>query len=173
MGKKSTINISNIKGNVRLNQVKGNMNQAGVDIVKGNKTTNADNNIFNGFKQENDKQQFIVELEKLRTVMRDMRNEIIAIDCENEDDKDEIFSALIAQINALKQAKQQVEEIPIGEQATTEQTHSIQDYIESTHEIIERAQTFGETMEDLTMKLTPLIAAAQPMLMTIKSLFGF
>ena len=39
MGKKSTINISNIKGNVSLNQ------------VKGNKTTNADNNTFNGFKE--------------------------------------------------------------------------------------------------------------------------
>lgn len=66
---------------------------------------------YNGFKQEEDKQQFISELENLRKLMRNIRDEVSAADGVDEDDKDEIFADLIKQINDLKAAKQQAEEI--------------------------------------------------------------
>lgn len=166
-------NFGNVAGSVNINEVKGDLKQAGGDIVDGDKITHSGNtSSYNGFKQEEDKQQFIAELEKLRTAMRSIRDEIAAAESVDEDDKDEMFSDLLEQIKALKEAKEQAGEIPVGEEASEEQSRSIGDYIEQTGEIMDRAEAFGESVGELSLKLAPLIATAQPALMTLKSLFG-
>lgn len=165
------INIGNVGGNVSLNTGNGKMQQADGDIIGRDKITNTDNS-YHGFKQEEDKAQFITELENLRTLMRSVRKEVEDGSDIDEDDKDEMVLALMNQIKALKEAKQQVADIPAGEEATEEQTRSIGDYIDTTNDIMERAETFGETMGELSLKIAPLVVAAQPMLMTVKGLFG-
>ena len=171
----SNMTIGNVGGDVTINTVKGDMNQAGGDIVGGDKITNTGNttSTYNGFKQEEDKAQFIEELENLRGLIRDVRGEVEASDELDEDEKDDIILELMNQIKALKEAKEQAEDISVDEEATAEQTRSLSDYIESTGSLMERAQSFGEKMGELSVKIAPLIALSQPILMTAKRLFGF
>jgi hypothetical protein len=59
---------SSTKGGIHIGSA-GNVNMsAGGDIVGGNKVTT-----FNGFRQDDDKQKFLQQIEELRATLRDLQ----------------------------------------------------------------------------------------------------
>jgi hypothetical protein len=73
--------------------------------------------------------------------------------------------AVMQQTQALKEVKEQAANLPAGQPAAPEQTLSLTDCLEKTGKLMEKAQSFGEKVAELTIK-------AAPVLTTLKSLFG-
>ena len=67
---KAGFNIGSVGGNVSVS--------AGGDVVAGDKvtTTTSTTTITNGFKQEEDKQQFVRDIEDLRNALRELQTKI-------------------------------------------------------------------------------------------------
>jgi hypothetical protein len=171
--KKSNFNLGNISGNATVNQADGNITQAGGDVVGHDKITTTDNStVYNGFKKEADKEQFVTELEGLRTLLRSVKSEIETVDGLDGDQRDEISLELMQQIKALKEVREQAVALPTGQQATPEQTSSLSHCLESTGQLMSKAQSFGEKLAELNLKVTPLIEKVAPALGVLKSLFG-
>jgi hypothetical protein len=164
--KKGNFNFGNISGNATVNQAGGDINQAGGDIVRGNKITSTDNSTnYIGFKKETDKEQFLTELENLRSLLRSVKGEIETSHSLDEDKRDEMSLALIQQTKALKDVKEKVITLPAGKEATPEQSSSLSHCLETTGELMDKAQSFGEKVAELSIK-------AAPVLVMLKSLFG-
>jgi hypothetical protein len=164
--KKGNFNFGNVSGNVTVNQAGGDINQAGGDIIGRDKITTTDHSVnYIGFKKEADKEQFLAEIENLRTLLRLMKNEIEANQELDEDKRDEISLALMQQTKVLKEVKEQAVILPAGQEATPEQTNSLVHCLETTNELMDKAQSVGEKIAELTLKATPF-------LVTLKSLFG-
>ena len=164
--KESSFNFGNVSGNVTVNQVKGNLNQAGNDIIGRDKITTSDNSThYNGFKKEQDKEQFLDEIENLKALLRSVKNEVEASDKLDEDEKDEISLQLMQQTKTLKEVKEQAESLPAGQEASEEQSLSLTECLDKTGELMDKAESFGETIAELTIKATPV-------LVTLKTLFG-
>lgn len=165
--KDSSFNFGNVSGNVTATQAGGDINQAGGDIVGRDKITTTDNSTttYNGFKQEQDKEQFLSEIENLRALLRSVKGEVEDSDKLDEDKKDELSLELMQQTKFLRTVKDQAADLPTGQEAPKEQTLSLTDCLEKTETLMEKAQAFGEKAAELTIK-------AAPMLATLKSLFG-
>lgn len=165
--KESNFSFGNVGGNVGITQAGGDVNHAGGDIVGRDKITTTDNSTttYNGFKQEQDKQQFLTEIENLRTLLRSVKGEVETSAKLDEDKKDEMSLELMQQAKALKDVKEQATNLPAGQEAPKEQTLSLTDCLEKTGTLMEKAQAFGEKAAEFSIK-------AAPMLINLKSLFG-
>src|SRR5260370_39788726 len=96
------------KGGFNIGSVGGNVSvTAGADVVAGDKvtTTTSTTTITNGFKQEEDKQQFARDIEDLRDAMRELQIKIQEAAGVSQDDKDRIVAEVMQLVIALKTAK--------------------------------------------------------------------
>jgi len=103
---KGGFNIGSVGGNVTVS--------AGGDVVAGDKvtTTTSTTTITNGFKQEKDKQQFVRNIEELRTALRELQTKIQEAAGVSQDDKDKIAAEVMQQVIALKTAKEEASSLP-------------------------------------------------------------
>jgi hypothetical protein len=166
--KESSFSFGNVSGNVTVNKAGRDINHAGHDIVGRDKITTADNatTTYNGFKKEQNKEQFLTEIENLRTLLRAIKGEVEASTKVDQDQKDELSLALMQQAKALKDVKDQAANLPTGKEAPEAQTFSITDCLDKTKNLMEKAEAFGEKAAEFTIKATPILAI-------LKSLFGF
>ena len=157
--KESKFSFGNVSGDVTVNQ-------AGGDIVGRDKITTTDNSAnYNGFKKEQDKEQFLSEIEKLRALLRSIKGEVETSDKLDEDERDEMSLELMQQTKALKEIKEQAANLPAAQEASSEQSLSITDCFEKTDKLMDKAEAFGEKVAELSIKATPA-------LVMLKSLFG-
>src|SRR6266571_5572792 len=94
-GKKGGFHFGNVGGNVKIT--------AGGDIVGGDKT--ATTTIQKGFRGEEQKQQFEVQIEQLRDALRAIKAEIEANPALSNDEKEEATGEILQQVKALKEVK--------------------------------------------------------------------
>src|ERR1700732_3230832 len=86
------------KGGFNIGSVGGNVSvSAGGDVVAGDKvtTTTSTTTITNGFKQEQDKQQFVRNIEELRTALVELQSKIQEAAGVSQDDKDKIAAEVM------------------------------------------------------------------------------
>jgi len=103
-------------GGFHFGNIGGNVSQnAGGDIVGGDKTTTTTTQI--GFAGEEQKKQFHSEIEQLREALRAMKTEIETCASLDQDEKDEVISEILQQVNALKEVKEKTAAVPPGKAA--------------------------------------------------------
>src|SRR6266478_2454244 len=104
------------KGGFHIGSVGGNASfSAGGDMVAGDKVTQTTTTttINNGFKQDDDKQKFLQQIEELRATLRELQTKTAEAPGLSQDAKDEITTEVLQQVNTLKKAKDEAAGLPV------------------------------------------------------------
>lgn len=162
---KAGFHIGSVGGSFSVN--------AGGDVVAGDKvTTSSTTKITNGFRQEENKQQFTQNLEELRTALREIQTKIQGAAGVSQDDKDEIVSAVMQQVNALRTAKEEAASLPVAQQASPDQGKRIAGYLQSTETVLDKVNDLGAKTIEIGTAVKPYIQKALPLLLSARMLFG-
>jgi TolA-binding protein len=165
------------KGGFHFGNVGGDVDMdAGGDIVAGDKTTTTTTTttttITYGFKQEEDKAEFLKQIDELRTMMRQIRSEIDDLEGVDDDEKDDLVMEIGQQVKDLKTVKEEAEETTAGEEAPKEKAKLVGEYLDKTTTIMEKLKKMGEATAAATEKLAPYVVKALPLLASVRHLFG-
>jgi hypothetical protein len=111
------------KGGFHIGAVGGNASfSAGGDMVAGDKITQTTTTatVNNGFKQDDDKQKFLQQIEELRATLRELQAKTVEAPGLSQDAKDEIAAEVLQQVNALKKAKDEAAGLVVARQPPPE-----------------------------------------------------
>jgi hypothetical protein len=165
-GTKGGFNFGNVGGNVGVT--------AGGDVVGGDKvtTTTSTATITNGFKQEEDKQQFGRDIEELRSALRDLQTRIQQVPGVTHDDKDKIVAEVMQQVNALKTAKEEADSLPVAQQGPPDKSKRIANYLDTTKTLLDKVSELGAKTVEIGAAVKPYVEKALPLLLSARVLFG-
>src|ERR1700745_3218887 len=95
------------RGGFHIGTVGGNASfSAGGDMVAGDKITQTTTTtVTKGFKQDDDKQKFLQQIDELRATLRELQTKTAEAPGLSQDAKDEIAAEVLQQVNTLKKAK--------------------------------------------------------------------
>ncbi len=158
---KGGFNFGNVGGNVSI--------EAGGDVVAGDKTTTT--TITTGFKQEQDKQEFIQQLEELRKQLRQVKSEIEDAEGIDEDEKDAIVMEVMQQVKALKTAKDEASLLPAQQEPSQEKREAIEAPLNAVNSIVSKVSAVFDKAADIGGKVRN-INNLLPILLTARHLFG-
>jgi predicted phage gp36 major capsid-like protein len=161
------------KGGFNIGSVGGSVSvTAGGDVVAGDKTTTTTTTITNGFKQEEDKQQFVRNLEELRSALRELQAKIQGAAGVSQDDKDKIVAEVMQQVNALKTAKEEAGSLPVAQQGPPDQSKRVANYLDSTKTLLDKLNDLGAKAVEIGTAVKPYVERALPLLLSARVLFG-
>ncbi len=151
--------------------------QADGDIVTGDKTTTTITTtttatIIHGFKQEEDKVEFVKQIDELRGMLRKITSALDDVEGLDEDQKDEVTMEVLQQVKNLKEVKKEAEETPAGKEAPKEKAKVMGEYLDKTTTLMEKLKKMGEATAAATEQLVPYIVKALPLLASARHLFG-
>jgi len=149
------------------NVVKDTSVAVGGDVVGGDKSVTTI-----GFQKEQDKQEFIQNVEELRGELRKIKSAIEADKCLDEDDKDTIVMEIMGQINGLKTVKEEANEIAAQQEPEPEKANKLEEYLTDTLKTIEKVESIGETVVDFATTIAPYVKKSLPLLLSARHLFG-
>jgi pimeloyl-CoA synthetase len=160
------------KGGFHIGTVGGNASfSAGGDIVAGDKITQTTTTtVNNGFKQDEDKQKFLQQMEELRATLRELQAKTAEAPGLNQDAKDD--AEVLQQVNVLKKAKDEATGLPVAKQAPPETLQVIERGLESTGTVLDKVTTLCERAVGLGEKVEPYVSKALPILLSARHLFG-
>jgi len=160
--------FGNIGGNVNMN--------AGGDIVGGDKntttTTTSNQVIQKGFKDSNDKEEFLNQVKEFQGMMRDIKKEIEKNNDIDEDEKDDLVMEIMSQIKALKTVNQEANDISPGSEVEEEQSSTFEKRFDQTSQFIDRIAEFANKTKSISEKITPTVKRMLPILSSARHLFG-
>ncbi len=163
------------KGGFNIGSVGGNLSvTAGGDVVAGDKvtTTTSTTTITNGFKQEEDKQQFVRDIEDLRNALRELQSKIQEAPGVSQDDKDKIVAEVMQQVNALKTAKEEADSLPVAQQGPPDKSKRVANYLDTTKTLLDKVNELGAKAVEVGATLKPYVEKALPLLLSARVLFG-
>jgi hypothetical protein len=163
---KGGFNIGSVSGNVSVN--------AGGDVVAGDKvtTTTSTTTITNGFKQEEDKQQFVRDIEDLCSALRELQAKIQEAVGVSQDDKDKIVAEVIQQMIALKTAKEEASSLPVAQASPPDKSRRIANYLDNTKALLDKVNELWANAVEIGATLKPCVEKALPLLLSARLLFG-
>lgn len=148
---------------------------AGGDIVAGDKitrTTTTTVTIDGGFRQESDKQQFLQQIEELRTALRELQSKMQTAPEVSDDDKDEIAAAVLQQLGALKKTKEEAAGVAVDVQPPAEKRATIERTLQDTCTVLDKVKDVCDRTVGIAEKVGPYVARALPLLLSARHLFG-
>jgi hypothetical protein len=165
---------SGSRAGFHIGSVGGNFsNCAGGDIVAGDKVTNTGGPVFtNGFRQEQDKQQFAHDIDKLRTILRAIQKEIQQAADIGEDDKDKVSSEVLQHVLALRKANEDAAGLPVGQETRGDQAKGIALCLKATESLLDKLNELGAKAIQIGTAVGPCVERALPLLLSARTLFG-
>jgi hypothetical protein len=162
------------KGGFQIGTVGGNASfSAGGDMVAGDKITQSTTTtVNNGFKQDDDKQKFLQQIEELRATLRDLQAKMAEAPGLSQDAKDEIAAEVMQQVNVLKKAKDEAAGLPVAQQPPPGTLQMIQQGLESTGTVLDKVKTLCDKAVGIGEKIEPYVSTALPILLSARHLFG-
>ena len=163
------------KGGFQIGTVGGNASfSAGGDMVAGDKITQTTTTttVNNGFKQDDDKQKFLQQIEELRATLRELQAKIAEAPGLSQDTKDEIAAEVLQQVNVLKKAKDEAAGSPVARQPPPETLQVIEQGLESTGTVLDKVTALCDKAIGIGEKIEPYVSKALPMLLSARHLFG-
>jgi hypothetical protein len=163
------------KGGFNIGSVGGSVSvTARGDVVAGDKTTTTTTTttITNGFKQEEDKQQFVRNLEELRTALRELQTKIQEAPAVAQDEKDAIVAEVMQQVTALKTAKEEAGSLPVAQQGPPDQSKRVVNYLDTTKSLLDKINELGTKAVEIGTAVKPYVEKALPLLLSARVLFG-
>lgn len=127
----SGLRFGNIGGNVTIQQAEG-------DLVGRDKITTTQHipatpaMLTYGFKQAADKTEFLQQIEEVRTLLRELKSAVEALNDLHPDQKDELAMDVMQQVKDLKTVKDIAETIVIGQEASQEQVNLVKKSLDKT-----------------------------------------
>ena len=89
---------------------------AGGDMVAGDKITQSTTTtVNNGFKQDDDKLEFLKQIDELRTILRELQTKAAEAPGLSQDAKDEIVAEVLQQVDLLQKTKAQAANLPVAQ----------------------------------------------------------
>jgi len=165
----ATFKTGNItaSGSVSINSV-----HAEGDVVGRDKITTTTTTVTTGFKQEMDKQNFKEKLEELCEQLENIKSVIESANNVAKNDKRSLVAEIMQEVVALENAKKVAENAPVGTESLPETGNILKGYLESAERLLKKAQDFGETAAEITVKLAPYFEKAMSLLIGVRKLFG-
>jgi hypothetical protein len=146
---------------------------AGGDVVAGDKvTTTSNTTITNGFKQDEHKEQFVHDIEELRTALLAIQAQIQQASKISGDDKDKIMAELTQQVVALKTAKDEASSLPVAKQASKDKIERIANSLDATNTLLDKVNALGAKAVEIGTTVKPYVDKALPLLLSARMLFG-
>ena len=143
---------------------------AGGDIVGRDKITTTTTNT--GFKEQANKDEFLAQVEELRAALRDIRSQVAGIEQLDEDAKEELEAEILQQVKALKDSRQEAEQIEVGQPPASDKIESVKATFEGAEAFLDRIKKIGETVTGFASEVVPIVAKALPLLASTKQLIG-
>jgi len=156
-------NIGSVGGSVSVT--------AGGDVVAGDKNTTT-TTITNGFKQEEDKQKFMRDIEELRSALRELQTKIQDAAGVSQDDKDKLVADVMQQVIALKTAKEEAGNLPVAQTGPPNKSKRIANYLDTTKTLLDKLNELGAKAVEIGATLKPYVEKALPLLLSARMLFG-
>lgn len=158
------------KGGFHFGSVGGDVSmEAGGDIVAGDKITT----VNQALEDDKNKEEFVKQIEDLRSMMRQMKSEIDKLESVDEDSKDEINLEIMQQINELKKVTEEVNKAKAGgNQIPKDKVETICKYLDSTSTVMDKLKKIGEKAGDFAEKVGPIFTKALPILLSARHLIG-
>jgi hypothetical protein len=162
------------RGGLHIGTVGGNASfSAGGDIVAGDKVTQTTTTTVNkGFKQDDDKQKFLQQIEELRATLRELQSKMAEAPGLSQDAKDEIAAEVLQQVNTLKKAKDEAAGLPVAQQPPRETLQVIEHGLETTGTVLDRVTTLCDKAVGVGEKIEPYVSKALPVLLSARHLLG-
>jgi len=162
------------KGGFHIGTVGGNASfSAGGDMVAGDKVTQTTTTtVNNGFKQDDDKQKFLQQIEELRATLRELQAKTAEAPGLSQDAKDEIAAEVLQQVNVLKKAKDEAAGLPVAQQPPPGTLQVIQQGLEGTGTVLDKVKTLCDKAVGIGEKIEPYVSTALPILLSARHLFG-
>ena len=162
------------KGGFHIGRVGGNASfSAGGDMVAGDKVTQTTTSaVNNGFKQDDDKQKFLQQIEELRATLRELQAKTAEAPGLSQDLKDEIAAEVLQQVDALKKAKDEAAGLPVALEPPRETLQVIEQGLESTGVVLDKVTTLFDKAVGIGEKIEPYVSKALPILLSARHLFG-
>ena len=162
------------KGGFHIGTVGGNPSfSAGGDVVAGDKITQTTSTtVNNGFKQDDDKQKFLQQIEELRAVLGELHTKTAEAPGLSQDAKDEIAAEVMQQVNVLKKAKDEAAGLPVAQEPAPATLQVIQHGLESTGTVLDKVQTLCDKAVGIGKTIEPYVRTALPILLSARHLFG-
>ncbi len=162
------------KGGFHIGTVGGNASfSAGGDMVAGDKVTQTTTTtVNNGFKQDDDKQKFLQQIEELRATLRELQAKTAEAPGLSQDAKDEIAAEVLQQVNVLKKAKDEAAGLPVAQQPPPGTLQVIQQGLEGTGTVLDKVKNLCDKAAGIGEKIEPYVSAALPILLSARHLFG-
>lgn len=145
---------------------------AGGDVVAGDKVTTTSTTITNGFKQDKNKEQFVHDVEELRTALRAIQTQIQQASGISDNHKDQIVAAVMQQVVALKTTKEEASSLPVAKQAPKDQGERITNSLDATKTLLDKVSELGTEAVEIGTAVKPYLEKALPLLLSARMLFG-
>jgi hypothetical protein len=162
------------KGGFHIGTVGGNASfSAGGDMVAGDKITQTTTTTLNnGFKENDDKQKFLQQIDELRAMLRELQTKMAQAPGLSQDAKDEIAAEVLQQVNVLKKAKDEAAALPVAQSPPPGTLQVIQHGLESTGTVLDKVKTLCDKAVGIGETIQPYVSAALPILVSARHLFG-
>ena len=144
-------------------------NTAGGDIVAGDKITTT----TQGFSEPESKEEFLTQVEELRTALRDIKKQISDASQCDDDLRDELEAEILKQIIALNKSKDEIKQLKVGEAAPSAKIQAVKETLEGTSKVLDKIKSVGESVSEFTSDVAPIVAKALPLLASVKSLIRY
>jgi hypothetical protein len=164
MGKKSELHIGSIGGDLSV----------GGDIVAGDKITTSDSSITitnYGFKKEEDKKEFVSKTDELISMINKIISQMDKIEGFDKE-KLEIINEITKQVKSLKTAREEADDLPVGQEAPEEKVKTIEGGLDKTKNLMDKLQNMGAKIAGFGNNILPLVSKALMILINVRTLFG-
>jgi len=142
-------------------------------MVAGDKLTQTTTTtVDNGFKQDDDKQKFLEQIEELRATLRQLQAKMAEAPGLSQDVKDEISAEVLQQVNTLKKAKDEAAGLPVTQQPPPKTLRVIEQGLESTGTVLDKVTSLCDKAVGFGEKIEPYVTKALPILLSARHLFG-
>ncbi len=142
--------------------------EAGGDIVGGDKVTTT--HVVFGDRAH--KQEFLDQLDELRSALREIKSQIESVEQYDEDTRDQLVMEILQQVSSLKQAKQDADQMEPGEAPPAHTLQSVGQCLENAGGLLDKIKSIGETASGITKSVMPIVARALPIVASARHLLG-
>jgi hypothetical protein len=142
--------------------------QAGGDIVGHDKVTTA----HAGFNDQGQKQEFLNQLDELRSALREVKSKVESIGQFDEDARDQLVMELLQQVSELKQAMQDADQLEPGEAPPADTLQSVGHCLDKAGGLLDRIKGIGDTASGIAESIVPIVGKALPILASARHLLG-
>ena len=162
MGEKKTggIHIGDVGRDVKI--------EAGGDVVAGDKVTTA----HAGFDDQAQKQEFLKQMDELRSALREIKSQVEGIEQFDEDAKDQLVMELLQQVSELKQAKEDAEQLEPGQSPSADKLQSVGQCLDKAGGLLDKIKGIGNSAAGIAESVAPILAKALPILASARHLLG-